>query len=528
MTFKHLLAISVSLPLMALAAQGQSVLPQSKDAYFAAGQAELQARLALKPNTNKAKNIILLVGDGMGVPTVTAARIYGGQKRGADGVSNNLVMDQFPYVALSRTYSADYIVTDSAPSASAMTTGIKSNNEMLGLTAAAVYKDCASQAANTVTSIFETAEAAGKATGIVTTTRITHATPASAYAHSVNRDWESDKDMAENVGKGCKDIADQLVNWPAGDGFEVALGGGRSKFLPDDVTDPEDAKKKGERKDKRNLINEWTAKGNNHVFVADKAGFDAVDIKSGAKILGLFETGHMQYEADRAKDKAGEPSLAEMTKTAIARLQQSETGYVLMVEGGRIDHAHHATNAARALEDTLAFDEAIKIALDSTSRDDTLVIVTADHSHTMTINGYGKRDASILGLVKGLDGKPTLAKDGKPYTTLSYANGPSALFAGVEKGETEPKPAGIRPDLGTTDTAAVDYLQPSLVPLESETHGGEDVAIYANGPMAHLFSGTVDQQYIYHVMMKAADFATQLGGLDTPSSADTTGTIKKN
>jgi alkaline phosphatase len=199
-----------------------------------------------------------------------------------------------------------------------------------------------------------------------------------------------------------------------------------------------------------------------------------------------------------------------------------------MVEGGRIDHAHHATNAARALEDTLAFDEAIKTALDATSRDDTMVIVTADHSHTMTISGYGKRDASILGLVKGLDGKPTLAKDGKPYTTLSYANGPGALFAGVENGETEPKAAGIRPDLSTVDTAAVDYLQPSLVPLESETHGGEDVAIYADGPMAYLFSGTVDQQYIYHVMMKAADFPVQLGGLDAAGNADTTATIKKN
>jgi alkaline phosphatase len=413
-------------------------------------------------------------------------------------------MDAFPYLALSRTYSADSQVTDSAPSASAMTTGIKSNNEMLGLTAAAVYNDCSTAAANTVTSIFETAEAKGLATGVVTTTRITHATPASTYAHSVNRDWESDKDMGEAAGKGCKDIADQLINWPAGDGFEVVLGGGRLKFLPNDVTDPENDTKKGDRRDKRNLIEEWTKKDNNHVFVFDKKGFDSVDVKSGAKMLGLFETSHMQYEADRPKDKGGEPSLAEMTAKAIARLQQSDKGYVLMIEGGRIDHAHHATNAARALEDTIEFDAAVKVALEATSRDDTLLIVTADHSHTMTMAGYAKRDTPILGLVKGLDGNPTLAGDGKPYTTLSYANGPSALFAGIEKGETAPKPAGLRPDLtlaATTDN--IEYLQPSLVPLESETHGGEDVAIYATGPMAHLFSGTVDQQYIYHVMMEA-------------------------
>jgi alkaline phosphatase len=504
MTFKSCLHASAATALIATAVHAQNPLPQAADAYFKTAQEQLTLRLAQKPNTNKAKNIIIMVGDGMGITTVTASRIYGGQKQNKDGPSNNLTMDAFPYLALSRTYSADALVTDSAPSASAMTTGIKSNNETLGLTASAVYNDCSSQAANTVTSIFETAEARGLATGIVTTTRITHATPASAYGHSVNRDWESDKDMGDQAGKGCKDIADQLISWPAGDGLEVALGGGRLKFLPNDVADPENASKKGDRLDKRNLIEEWTKKDNNHVFVFDKKGFDAVDVKSGAKMLGLFETSHMNYEADRTADKGGEPSLAEMTAKAISRLQQSEKGYILMVEGGRIDHAHHATNAARALEDTLAFDAAIKTALDATSRDDTLIIVTADHSHTFTMAGYAKRDTPILGIVKGVDGAPTLGKDGKPYTTLGYANGPSALFAGMEEGETAPKPAGVRPDLTAVDTMAVDYLQPSLVPLESETHGGEDVAIYANGPMAHLFTGTVDQQYIYHVMMEAS------------------------
>lgn len=504
MMLKKILLVGAAISVAAISARAETLLPQSGDEYFKTGQAELATRLAQKPNTNKAKNVILMIGDGMGITTVTAARIYEGQKRGVDGVSNNLTMDAFPNLALSRTYSADSQVTDSAPSASAMTTGIKSNNEMLGLTAAAKYKDCSTQAANVVTSIFETAEAAGKATGIVTTTRITHATPASAYAHSVNRDWESDKDLGDQVGKGCKDIADQLINWPAGDGFEVVLGGGRLKFLPAETADPEYPKKMGDRKDKRNLTAEWTAKDNNHVYVTDKAGFDAVDVKSGAKILGLFEPSHMQFEADRPKDAKGEPSLAEMTAKAIARLQQSDKGYVLMIEGGRIDHAHHLTNAARALEDTIEFDAAIKIALEATSRDDTLVIATADHSHTLTMSGYARRDTPILGLVKEQDGKLTLASDGKPYTTLSYANGPSALFAGIEKGETAPKPAGLRSDLTLANTANnIDYLQPSLVPLESETHGGEDVAIYATGPMSYLMSGTVDQQYIYHVMMEA-------------------------
>jgi alkaline phosphatase len=504
MFLKSILAAETAFAVMTVAAQAAAELPQKSDPYFQSGQAQLAARLAQKPNTNKAKNIILMIGDGMGVSTVTAARIFEGQSRGVDGVSNNLTMDAFPYVALSRTYSHDSQVTDSAPSASAMTTGVKSKNEMLGLSSNAVYNDCSTQAANTVTSIFEMAEAAGLATGVVTTTRVTHATPAAAYAHSVNRDWESDKDLGENAGKGCKDIADQLISWPAGDGFEVILGGGRLKFLPDDVTDPEHITKKGDRKDKRNLITEWTSKDNNHVFASDKAGFDAIDVASGAKILGLFEPSHMTYEADRAKDKKGEPSLSEMTAKAIARLKQNDKGFILMVEGGRIDHAHHASNAARAFADTVAFDAAVKAALDGTSRDDTLVIVTADHSHVMTMSGYSRRASPILGVVEDSDGKPVAAADGKPYSIISYANGPGAAFPALEKDAAEAKPAGVRPMPATADMAATDFLQPSLVPLKDETHSGEDVAIYANGPMAHLFSGTVDQQFMYHAMSQAS------------------------
>ena len=184
--------------------------------------------------------------------------------------------------------------------------------------------------------------------------------------------------------------------------------------------------KKGRRRDGRNLTEEWTKKDNNHLFVFDKAGWDKVDWASGAKVLGLFEMSHMEYEADRAKDKGGEPSLAEMTEAAIKRLQQDEDGFVLMVEGGRIDHAHHDGNAARALEDYVAFDAAIKKALELTSRDDTLIVVTADHSHTFIISGYPKRGNPILGLAVDVDGEVMKADDGKPYTTLGYANGPGA------------------------------------------------------------------------------------------------------
>jgi alkaline phosphatase len=482
----------------------QQALPQAADAYFKTGQDELAARLALQPITGQAKNIILMVGDGMSTATVTAARIYEGQKRGVDGESNLLTMDTFPYVAFSKTYSHDGQVSDSAPTATAMTTGVKTRNDIVGLNSEAKLKDCEGSKGKEVTTIFELAEAAGKATGVVSTARITHATPAGAYAHSALRDWEDDKSMGDQIGKGCKDIADQLVNWPAGDGFEIAMGGGRQHFIPAEMADPEDEGKMGNRADKRDLTKEWTAKSNNNLYVFDKVGFDAVDIKSGAKVLGLFERSHMEYESKRAKDTKGEPSLAEMTKMAITRLQQNDKGFVLMIEGGRIDHAHHEGSAYRALEDTLAFNDAIKTALELTKREDTLIVVTADHSHTMTINGYPKRGNPILGLAVDVDGKPMTGADGKPYTTLSYANGPGGVFPALAEGQTVAAPAGVRPDLTGVDTTSPDFLQQSLVPMSSETHAGEDVGIYAWGPMAHLFSGTVEENYIYHVLSNAS------------------------
>jgi alkaline phosphatase len=353
--------------------------------------------------------------------------------------------------------------------------------------------------------------------------RITHATPAAAYAHTANRDWESDKELGDAAAQGCKDIADQLVNWPAGDGFEVAMGGGRSYFLPASAADPEDEGKTGRRPDSRDLTKEWASKDNNHVYVWNEDTLKAVDWASGAKVLGLFEMSHMEYEADRAKDKGGEPSLAEMTELAIKRLQQNDNGFVLMVEGGRIDHAHHDTNAARALIDTVAFDKAVKTALDLTSREDTLIIATADHSHTFFIQGYPKRGNPILGLATDESGKLAKADDGKPYTTLGYANGPGAVFPALPKEAapgTQAEPAGARADLTNVDVVAIDYRQQSTLPFASETHAGDDVAVFAWGPYAHAFHGVVEQNLIYHVMAKAAGRGQDAAAL-TPAQGTT-------
>ncbi|OYW97912.1 MAG: hypothetical protein B7Z15_22655 [Rhizobiales bacterium 32-66-8] len=174
---------------------------------------------------------------------------------------------------------------------------------------------------------------------------------------------------------------------------------------------------------------------------------------------------------------------------------------MLMVEAGRIDHAHHAGNAARALMDTVALSEAVQAAYDAVNPEETLIVVTADHSHVSSIAGYPARGNPILGIAGNGD-------DGKPYSTLGYMNGPgAAVFEGeapvAPEGSDAETPLTIRADLTDIDTTDVDFLQQALVPMGSETHAGDDVAIFAQGPWAHLFHGVVEQNIIYHVMAKA-------------------------
>ena len=472
-------------------AAAQGLVQQAQDSYYTAGQAQLKSQIARQPNVARAKNVVLFVVDGLSVPTITASRIYEGQSRGVDGESNVLSFERLlPWTALSKTYTHDAQVADSAPTATAMVSGVKSVNGTIGVTQDIVLNNCASQKGAEVTTIFELAETAGLATGIVSTARITHATPAATYAKVAGRDWENDSNLPEEaVTNGCKDIAAQLVDWPAGDGFEVVFGGGRGNFMTVDQTDPESETAKGSRKDGRDLIGEWTTRHNDGVYVWNQEGFDAIDPANVNRAFGLFNRSHMQYEADRPKDAGGEPSLAEMAVKAIDLLSKNEDGYVLMVEGGRVDHAHHAGNAARALTDTVAVAKAVEAVFEKIDPAETLVILTADHSHVFSIAGYPERGNPILGIA----GK---ADDGKPYTTLGYQNGPGAKV-------DEP-----RADLTDVDTTDVDFLQQALVPLgESETHAGDDVVIFAKGPWAHLFHGVVEQNLIYHVIAHATNLA---------------------
>ncbi|MDZ4761801.1 MAG: alkaline phosphatase [Alphaproteobacteria bacterium] len=471
---------------------------QAGDSYYASAHAAV-GRRAAERGSQKAKNLILFIGDGMGVSTVTAARIWAGQAKNVDGESYRLAMEKLPYSAFSKTYTHDSQVADSAPTATAMTTGVKSFNGTLGVTQGLTLGKCETAAANATLSLWAIAEDAGLATGVVSTARLTHATPAATYAITSERDWESDADVSP-AGKaaGCIDIASQLLAWDHGDGPEVVLGGGRQNFLPETMADPEYAAQKGRRKDGRNLLDEWKARGPARVVITDDAGFRATDFNSNVQVLGLFEPSHMQYEADRSRDGKGEPSIADMTMAAITRLSRNAGGYVLMVEGGRIDHALHAGNASRALSDAAALDDAVAAAVAATDPSDTLIIVTADHSHTLMIQGYPERGNPILGLVRE-GGRLALGRDGKPYATLGFANGPGSIC----KPQPDQSWRCENPDLTSTDTTALDFVQPALTPLASETHGGEDVAVFAGGPGANLFSGVIEQNEIFHVMAQA-------------------------
>ena len=446
----------------------------------------------------EAKNIIFFLGDGMGPSTITASRIY---KYGEDGSLN---MDKLERTARIKTYSNDAQTTDSAPSMAAYMTGVKMNNEVISMSADTVatnpgkdangnlgINNCAATGNGTsVSTILELAKAKGKAVGSITTTELTHATPAATYSHICNRNAQYA-------------IAAQAVPGGAGynsallDGVDVLMGGGRNHFLPYDASTS--AGKLG-RADGRNLLTEMAAKG--YTVAATKA--DMLAAPTNKKFIGLYSSkSHLEYELDRTAtppvgEGANQPSLAEMTTKAMDILSQNSNGYFLMVEGGRIDHALHGTNAKRALTDTIAFDDAVKAALDKAKLTDptlanTLIVVTADHDHTLAFNGYGKRGNPILDINRDYKtGQPTKDADGNTYTTLVFGNGPNR--------------PNLRSNLDSATVLADNYLQETGVRLASETHGGGDVKLFATGAGAKAFKGTLDNTKVFTLLKSAYGF----------------------
>ncbi|WP_281827068.1 alkaline phosphatase [Jannaschia rubra] len=471
---------------------------RSADAWIASGQAALQERLERQPVTGRARNVILFVADGNSIGTNYATRIYQGQQAGGYGDENVLAKERMPYLALSKTYNTNAQTPDSAGTAVALNSGVKTKAGVIGVDETLRRGECGDVETARIDLFGEEVAGMGKSVGIVTTARLTHATPAAVYAHAADRGMEDDAALPE----GCEvpDIAAQLLEKMKEGEVDLALGGGRRHFLPVDVEGEESDP--GKRTDGRNLIEEAKEAGAQYAWNGET--FADLTLDHSTPVLGIFESSHMLYEHDRAD----EPSLVEMTEAAIDYLSNNEDGYYLMVEGGRVDHANHDGNAFRAITDGVIFDEAVAKAMEMTADEDTLIIVTADHGHGLEFNGYCGRGSPITGLCHSVDDAGEehsadleLGLDGKPYTAIGYMNGLGAVVTEQADGSY----FGTRPVLTQEQAQDPDYLQQATLPLSSETHSPVDVAIYASGPWAHLFDGTVEQSYVYHVMKHAVE-----------------------
>lgn len=425
-----------------------------------------------------AKNVIVFVGDGMGVSTTTAARIYKGQRQGRVGPEGaTLAWERFPSLGLFKTYNVDKQVPDSAGTATAMFSGVKSRYYMLGLEARARLGRCDLEQDHhrRLGSIMGWAQMAGKHTGFVTTTRVTHATPAALYAHINHRDWECDTKVPDDQRDCVDDIARQLVESQPGSNFRVILGGGLKQFgqVQDYNATWDDS---CERADGRDLVAAWRGGKERAQFVRTREQLLDVNVNEADYLLGLFSPGHMPYALETNVTDYSPPSLADMTLRAIQMLSKGPDGFMLMVEGGRIDQAHHANMAHLALEETLQLEAAVEVALRIVDLSETLIVVGADHSHGFTINGYPARGNDILGY----------ADEENKYQTLTYATGPGAI-------------PSIR---GDPDSVYHRHFAPTF--LKDAAHGGEDIVVYATGPLAPLFTGVFEQNYLAHAVSYAA------------------------
>jgi alkaline phosphatase len=318
------------------------------------------------------------------------------------------------------------------------------------------------------------------AAGVVTTTRVTDATPAATYAHVAKRELETD--IAAALGMA---------------GLDVVFGGGVDYFVG--------GAQGGVRTDGRDLLAEMRAKG--YRTPVNTAGLASLDERAAQPVIGLFARSDMSFNAVR--DPAKEPSLTQMTSKAISVLARNPNGFFLMVEGGLIDLALHATNAKRALQETVAFDQALKSAIAQMQAIDpglknTLIVATADHDHTLLLNGYAKRTGpttatqpGVLGLVRQVaDGKPRRDLDGAPMTIIGFGTGEHRV-----QGSRAAK-AALTDDIVTAD----DYHQEAVVRTApgDETHGGTDVYLGAIGAGAERFHGTIDNTQVFHVIKAAA------------------------
>ncbi|XP_063704307.1 membrane-bound alkaline phosphatase-like [Culicoides brevitarsis] len=413
----------------------------------------------------------------------------------------SLAYETLPAVGMAKTYCINSQVADSACTSTAYLCGIKANFYTVGVNGKVKLDDCSFNETNKAPSIAKWALDAGKAAGLVTTTSVTNASPAGVFGHASNRFWELDSGV---VSSGCDpevtdDLAEQIVRSDVGSRLKVILGAGSSLFRGKNSVGENG--EMGAREDGVDLIAEWknSTKGS---YVWNKEMLMKINPKKTSRLLGLFHSYSMLYNLEVLEQGRQhlDPSLAEMTEKAIDMLKTEKKGFFLFVEGGRIDHGNHENRAKIALDETVEFSKAIQAAMDKVNMKETLIVVSADHSHAFSYSGYPERDADILGI------NEDLAEDGLSSMFLSYANG-QGFKKHVDQengGRIDPKPFP-RP---------IYFEYPSMIPTQYETHGGEDVGIYAGGPWAELFTGVMEQHTIPHLMAYAACIGDGLKACD--------------
>ncbi|KAB2332275.1 alkaline phosphatase [Cytobacillus depressus] len=376
-------------------------------------------------NNGKAQNVIFMVPDGYSASYATNYRLYKGEESILDSM----------LVGMHRTYSANSEITDSAAAGTAMATGVKTNNGMISTT----------PDGKELKTILEAAEETGKSSGLVATSTITHATPAVFASHVASRANEAD-------------IAPQFLE----NGVDVILGGGK-KYFPE------------------SLLNEAKVQG--YQFVSNKE--ELTNVKKSDKLIGLFAEDGMAPELDR--DETNQPSLADMTESALDVLKKDKDGFFLMVEGSQIDWAGHANDAAWAMKDSEAFEEAVTKAVEFAKKDgNTLVVVAGDHdTGGMSVGGYGKGDAKLEVLRQvtatgdfmesKLNADRSNVKDIiKQYTNLDLSD------AEAERIKTAKSPSMTINQI---------VSERAIVGWSSTGHTGTDVPLYAFGPGSDLFRG---------------------------------------
>jgi len=425
----------------------------------------VSAEDAAPVKVSPSKNLIVLIGDGMGPAQVSAARNYLMYNKGID----HLTLDSI-YVGQATTYAdrgedggtvVSGVVTDSASAGTAFATGNKTYNAAISISNEDVAVPFAS--------VIEAAELSGKSTGLVTTARITHATPAVYASHVRSRDNETA-------------IASQYLE----SGVDVLLGGGSSFFLSKD--------EKGKRSDK-SIIADFESKG--YDYVTDKAGLNALKADNG-KVLGLFGGSHVSYVPDRTD---AVPALADMTSKALSILSQDEKGFAVMIEGGRIDHAAHANDFPTTVQEVLDFDAAVKVALDFAKKDgNTSVVITADHETgglSLSRDNIYELNLDLWDQQKNssefIAGKLKEAKTIEEVKTIVHAN---TWIQDLTDEEAAYILAGDGSSYAQEGSYNAVVSKRLLIGWSGHGHSAVDVGVWAYGPIADLVKGQIDNTRI--------------------------------